>query len=390
MKWLFYSFIILLAAVMLGLLAYQDPGYVLIGRGKTTLEMSLSLFTTIIVLGFLLLYAGIRLIFRAWRTPAKIRKWRKLHRSIKARRASNYGLIELAEGHWHEAERALLKNVKDSETPLLNYLSAARAAQKQHAHERRDHYLAMAHQSTPGADMAVELTQAELQMAHGQYEQALATLMHLQTLSPRHPHVLYLLMQLYEKLHSWGDLKELLPRLEKQGIIDKQAHQDLSRKVYLNLLRLNAQNADNLERTWQQIPRALRHDNELLQRYVRSLLDLNQFDTAEGTLREAIKKDWNTELVRLYGLIPASQPDRQLQQAEHWLKGREQNAVLLLTLGRLAIKNKLWGKARSYLEASLGNSESPETYKELGQLLETLDERDAAAACFRKGLLLTA
>lgn len=390
MKWLFTAFLILLAAVLLGLLAYQDPGYVLISRGQTTLEMSLSLFASIVVIGFLLLYFLIRTLVRGWHVPGRLRRWRQLRRRRKARHSSNRGLIELAEGKWRRAERALINHAKDSDTPLLNYLSAARAAQKQHAHERRDHYLSLAHNSAPGADIAVELTQAELQLAHGQLEQALASLMHLQSLAPRHPHVLYLLAQLYEQLHSWGDLQALLPQLDKYKILSETEHDQLSKKVYLNLLQMNQHKAESLNNIWQQLPRDLRHDQALIEEYARHLIDLAQHDTAEAILREAIKRDYNNELVRLYGLARSGTPERQLQQAEHWLKGRENNANLLLTLGRLARRCELWGKARSYLEASLSNHELAETYRELGQLLDKLNEREQAAEYYRKGLLLGA
>lgn len=47
----------------------------------------------------------------------------------------------------------------------------------------------------------------------------------------------------------------------------------------------------------------------------------------------------------------------------------------------------LWGKDRAYLEASLGNRESADTYKELGLLMEYLNEDKLAAEYFRKGLL---
>jgi len=390
MKWLFYAFLILLGGVLLGLLAYQDPGYVLISRGQRTVEMTLSLFVSAIVIGFIVLYLLIRMVVRSWHVPARLRRWRKLRRRRKARQSSNRGLIELAEGNWRRAERALIKHVRESDTPLLNYLSAARAAQKQHAHERRDHYLSLAHNSAPGADIAVELTQAELQLAHGQLEQSLASLMHLQSLAPHHPHVLYLLMQLYQQLHSWGDLQALLPQLDKYKILGETEHDQLSKKVYLNLLQMNQHKAESLNNIWQQMPRDLRHDHELIEEYARHLIDLAQHDTAEAILREAIKRDYNSELVHLYGLAKSATPERQLQQAEHWLKGRENNANLLLTLGRLARRCELWGKARSYLEASLGNHELAETCRELGQLLDKLNEREQAAEYYRKGLLLRA
>ncbi|MGD8577000.1 MAG: heme biosynthesis HemY N-terminal domain-containing protein, partial [Thiohalophilus sp.] len=353
MKWLFTAFLILLAAVLLGLLAYQDPGYVLFSRGETTMEMSLALFAGVIVIGFILLYFLIRTLVSSWHVPGRLRLWRKRRRTRRARRSSNRGLIELAEGNWRRAERDLIKHASDSDTPLLNYLSAARAAQKQHAHERRDHYLTLAHNSAPGANVAVELTQAELQLVHGQLEQALASLMHLQSLAPNHPHVLFLLAQLYEKLHSWGDLQTLLPRLDKHSVLNDDDYQALCKKVYLNLLQVAHHKAQNLNSIWQQVPRTLKHDQELVEHYAQYLIDLEQFDIAESVLRDAIKRDYNSELVRLYGLTRSSTPDRQLQQAEHWLKGRENNANLLLALGRLAIRCELWGKARSYLQASL-------------------------------------
>jgi hypothetical protein len=60
----------------------------------------------------------------------------------------------------------------------------------------------------------------------------------------------------------------------------------------------------------------------------------------------------------------------------------------LLTAGRLCLRNKLWGKARSYLEASVNVHANPEAYNELGNLLERMGESAAAAECFRAGLSL--
>ena len=76
MRLLLAFFLILLAAVAIALLAYQDPGYVLIGRGHTTMEMSLSLFTTLVIISFTLLYLLIRIVLRTWHMPEQLRLWR--------------------------------------------------------------------------------------------------------------------------------------------------------------------------------------------------------------------------------------------------------------------------------------------------------------------------
>jgi HemY protein len=92
--------------------------------------------------------------------------------------------------------------------------------------------------------------------------------------------------------------------------------------------------------------------------------------------------------VKLYGHIEVNEPSHQLAMAEGWLKQHPEDALLLLTLARLALKNKLWGKARSYLEASIAVAPSPESYQQLGLLLEGMGESDKAANCFRAGLAL--
>ena len=146
----------------------------------------------------LLLHLSLRVLSRLWHTPERVAEWRRKRRLQRAHRSLTRGLVELAEGRWKVAERHLTKHAEQSETPLINYLAAARAAQLQDEHARRDDYLHLAHESMPSADVAVGLTQAELQLAHQQYEQALATLMHVRSLSPKHNYVLKLLKKLYE------------------------------------------------------------------------------------------------------------------------------------------------------------------------------------------------
>ncbi|MDH5446764.1 MAG: heme biosynthesis protein HemY [Gammaproteobacteria bacterium] len=392
MKKLFIGLFIFLIAVLLGLFAHQDTGYVLIGRGYKTMELSLTLFVVLMVFLFFMIYLVFWVLRNSWEVPARLRFWRSQKKGRRARRNSSRGLIELAQGNWASAERALVRGVKGSDMPLLNYLSAARAAQKLDAPDRRDHYLSMAHENRKDASFAVQVTQAELQLAYGQQEQALATLMHLRTIAPKHPHVLFLMSQLYDRMESWGDLKNLLPDLHKQKVLPQEELKRLDKRVHRELLGIAAKQgkADRLRQSWQHVPRDLRHDEELIDDYARHLLRLEMYDMAESLLREAVKRKWNLDFVYLYGLVQSAQPAKQLNYAEAWLKGHEDNNVLLLTLGKICVRNELWGKAESYFEASLGSGPLSETYTELGRLLEKLEQQDRARECFRKGLLLAA
>ena len=390
MKWLFSILLILLVAILLGLYAYQDPGYVLIARGLQTTELSLTLFVIILVVSFALLYFALQLFFGLWGMPGSLRRWRQRQRRERAWRETNRGLIELAQGQWEKAERFLIRHAFDSATPLINYLSAARAAQKQNRPDKRDEYLALAHQHMANASFAVELTQAELQLVHGQLPQAMAILLRLHATSPKHPHVLYLLARLYELMRNWAELKQLLPALRKRTVYPAEALNQLEQRVYRELLTIATQrgNSDELVAQWKDLPRAQQHDPDMTRHYVRCLLTLEKSDQAEVVLRDVLRHGFDSDLVYLYGLITVKDKDKQLAAAETWLAGNETNPVLLLTLGRLCTRNRLWGKARSYLDASVGTQARSDTYYELGQLMEKINQPGQAADYYRQGLLL--
>jgi HemY protein len=377
-------------ALAIAMLWVSDYGYVLITSGEWTLESSLSHATVVAALLFAALYFIVRALRRVWRLPTLLRGFVQRRKSERARRNIIRGLIELAEGHWHKAELVLTKDISNTDTPLLNYLLAARAAQQQDADDRRDRYLRLAHETTPRADIAIGLTQAELQMAHAQTEQALATLTHLRQLAPKHPYLLKLLSSLYAQLNEWGRLVELLPEIRRRGVIQGRKLQELERTTYTQFLRFvsRSQSVYTLEEQWKSIPRQLRSDVEIFRVYIDCLLQTKQWAASERQLRGFLAREWDENLVLMYSRIETTQPKKLLDHAETWLKDHGRSPKLLLTLGRLCMRLQLWGKARVYFETSLAVQPTIEAYGELAELLESLGERDSAHECFRKGLAL--
>ncbi|MGD2118166.1 MAG: heme biosynthesis HemY N-terminal domain-containing protein [Chromatiales bacterium] len=386
-RWLVAALLALLIGTTLALLVLRDNGYVLIGYDVWTVEGSLALFVLLDAILFTALYLGIRFVLRLWHMPSQVRHWNHQRQLRRAQRALTRGLLQMAEGDWKGAEKRLIRYATSAETPLLNYLAAARAAQLQGAHDRRDSYLQFAHESMPSADVAVGLTQAELQLAHQQLEQALATLKHLKSIAPKHVYVLKLLSELYQQLGDWSQLKELLPELKrrKAGSAEQLEHLEIRVHEY-SLEQAASKELAELRHSWKQIPRKQRHTTALIQAYVRHLLSFNATDDAIKVLQESLRQQWDNELVTTYGNITAADTGKQLSIAEGWLQQQANNPVLLLTLGRLSLKARLWGKARSYLEASTNLQASADAYQELGNLLEQMGEHDAALVCYRKGL----
>ena len=385
MKLLAALVIALAAAVGLTRIVQQDPGHVLVSYGGYTVEGTLAVFVAALAVAFLVAYLVTRLIAYLSGTPRRIRQWRIKRAGEQAHRGLVQGLILMAEGKWGQAEGRLTEHADSAETPLLNYLAAARAAQLQRAYDRRDLYLKEAARSMPGAWLAVGLTQAELQYDHGQMEQALATLNVLSDEVPRHPQALKLLALTHESLGNWPELGNLVDRLRRLRVLEPANQQRLERTLHRHQL-VAPDNAEDLQQIWDSLPSRSRNDILLLETYVRRLMETGAHETAEKLIRRTLDRQWNDDLCEIYGQLQHDDASSRLSHAEKWLETRPDDARLLLTLGRLALQAKLWGIARRFIDASIEMAPSATAYRELGALLESLDDKGAALDCYRTGL----
>ncbi|MGQ3890287.1 heme biosynthesis HemY N-terminal domain-containing protein [Legionella sp. CNM-1927-20] len=380
--------IVLVLAIWLGLQLSHDPGYLLIAVNHWTVETTLGVAFIGLLFSFILLHFILLLISRLGHFPERYHGWKTKRRTQKAQAKTRQGLIEFSEGYWQSAKNHLIKALPDTDAPLLNYLTAARAAQELGDYQLRDKYLREAQQSMPEAKVAVELTQAQLQLANQQWEQALATLRHLQSLTPHHPYVLKLLMYLYQEVRDWPQLIGILPELKRNQIVTGEDFERLRRYTYLQAMSdlIKFSQTDALESLIQQLPKPLKNDPELMACYCKYLLQNQQYDLAESILRRCLRKQYDDNLVTLYGQFYTN--EEQLKFAESLLKKHPNSAALYLCLGRLSSANHLWGKAKSYIERSLSLTPTPEAYIEIGKLYERFGEQAQACKAYRDGLQL--
>jgi len=389
-RFLLLVLLILILTVSSALLLLEDPGYVLLSIGDSSIEMTVSMLTIILILGF----AAITMIYRTLHFtisfPDRMYLWGRTHRLARAKEKTLKGMHALAEGHWKQAEKLLAQSAEDSDSPMLNYLAAARAAQHQREHERRDSYLQRASKSGKQSALATSLTQADLQISQGQNEQALASLNHLVTVEPRNPYVLEMLLYLYQQLGEWKNLKERLPDLWKLGIIDNDEAAELEIEVSIQLIHALAkrEDVDSMHEQWQKMPKDIKSNPEVVEEVASIFIDLDQGDDAEKILRESLKRSWHKNLIYLYGKVKASDPAAQLKYAQTWAKDHNNDAVVHLSLGRICNLNNLPDEAKVHFEKSIELGARAETYFELGQLLEQGQDSGAAMEQYRSGLEL--
>jgi len=378
------SILLLLALAAGALIAQfllQDAGYVLISFQGYRIEFSVPMMIFLLSIAYLL----IRLIFRVIQAPKKLGEAAGRIRQRRANKHFTRGLIEMAEGNWARGERMLTRGIRNSETPMLNYLAAARAAQNQGQHQRRDRWLEMAKEQMPDSAGAVLLAQAGFQIDEKQYADALRTLAKLPGDHGGQGQALELKTLIYRRTGDWGGIKKLLPALRRRGK-KSETLTGLEQQAFGGLMQQAASKKDTtmLDSLWKEMPGRLRSDLSILRAYFGGLIAAGRHGL-EARLRKAIKAGWDARLIELYGQLETPAASR-IKRIEGWLLERSEDPELLKTAGLLCMQEKLWGKARSYLESSVGIRPDPATYQLYGQLLEQLGESVGAAEAFRHGL----
>ena len=377
MKKLITIFIVIaitLAAALVTPWLMKDPGYVHIQFAGYEIEMrfivALALFVVFIILFWLITYM--------MRLPKNVMNNLSTNRS---RKSFAKGLLALSEGKWKQAEKQLLISTKNSPTPELGYMAAARAAVAQNKLEQAYAYLDEAENCTDNP-LTVDLTRSELWVKTGENTKALKLLNRILKSYPNNPRALNLIAQASQNAGQWQRLREVLPKVKKLQIMTNEkiellAHQSIQQQLNL------AESEQQLQLTWGSLNKTEKLEHQYIHAYAETGLKLGMNQQVAQLTEKTLNKDFSEELLKIWGQLDIDSTQK-IKTAEKWLKKHPTNAILLKSLGQLCINNKLWGKAQSYLQQSLEINQDPDTFKLMAQYFDAIGETDNALEAYRQ------
>ena len=369
----------------------SDPGYLLIAFGEYTFETSL--FALLVLILFIYLCVRLLLLILGWVNPMRlVAAGKEMSRRRRTRSNTLEGLHYFARGNWQSALKLLRKGLKDKDASVVNYLAAAYAAFEVGEKDEWKRLLELAEGAFPVSKSTINSLRAQLLYRSEQLEQCLAVLEQAKKTSINDPTLMTLLKDVYFKLEEWSALESLLPTLEKNKVIASDEAGRIRKRLLMENLSRHYEKAVNgsdseqaqLRKQWKKIPQLFQQDAEAVGYYSNLLLDLGDKEQAAKTIEHALEKCWDADLIRQYGAIDYDSHSRQLLVAEGWLKSRPADAELLLTLARLCMRGRLWGKAREYYEASIKIKPTVFALGELGRMLRQLGEMEASESCLRR------
>lgn len=386
----------LLAGTVAGQLMLDDPGYLMLVWNTYVIETSVWIAGAGMLVLFLVALAAAGLLGTIIDAGDALQRWRANRRARRALDLVQNGLAQYAGADWRKAASTLLKAAELVDSPLLVRLQAARAAELDGRADLAEQVLRESRSSAGDALPLVDEELAGLKLRHGDAASARFLLERVRDQHPGHPRVLQLLATALEQLGAWKALTELLPALRRAMPEDEWTV--LARRAWCGYLTQIAgepgyasrkARIDTLQHAWKSIPAEYRADETIVATCTSLLVKHEAVGDAHAILEKAINNSWSDTLVAHVGRLDSGKHAEQLAVIEKWLATHPTNAPLLLAAGRASLRNKLWGKARDYFEASAARQATPEVCAELVRLYSRLGETAKAEQFLRRHIELT-
>ncbi len=394
MKLLILIIIALGGAIALGMYALQDPGYVVFsvpwGGEPYTVSMPFALFVLFLLLGFAALYLLFNFMVGVFRTPKKVRKWRKGKQEDSAQTHTMKGFAGLIEGDWSNAESSLMTKLDHNNASLMNYLGAAYAAQQQGQLSRRNQHLQAALENHPKQELAIKLTRARMQVQAGEWGDARDQLEFLRLSAPKNVAAARLLGDVYRELKDWPALVSLMPALTKLKAFPEdelRAREKLALENHLEAPALLQGDGSKVDEAFKALPRKKKKDAAAVASYAKQLNKSGEGQRAEIVLRKALNSNWDPNLARLYGVTETNNVVDQIKLLESWGRNRQDDDNYKFAMARLLRRDDKLDQAKELLGQVVTSTGESAAIAELGDLLEQMGEQDSALMTYKQGLI---
>jgi HemY protein len=388
MKLLLWLLLLFALAVAVALVSH-NPGYMQIVYPPYRIEMSFTLFLLLLLALFACAYAALRLALAAVRLPATVRRFRAERGQAKGRSAMMEALTAYFEGRYAAAEQAAAQAMELGEPSGINPIIAARSAHELREFGKRDAYLAAAQGKTVGEATMRLMAAAKFSLDQHEPRAALDALQELRDAGVRnHAGALHLELKAQQQAGNWDAVLGTISGLEKREAIDAATALHMRQQAWMEKIRAQSHDARGMQSVWQAIPAGIRRSSKVAAAGARAFLALGDCASAQQIVTDSLEAQWDSGLVMLYGDCVEGGMVRQIEQAERWLIQHPQDAGLLLALGKLCLQQGLWGKAQSYLDASISVNPTRAAYTALGQLAEKLQRPDEAFRHFQRAMEL--
>jgi len=385
---LLFAFLLLAAlAVIAALLFRLNAGYVLFVSPPYRIELTLNAFIVFALAFVAAVHLLLRLAQKIANLPREVRAARRRRNAERARGRTDAAVVALLEGRYGKARQFADEALAIPESSGLPALVGARAAVETHAFAAAEAYLTRPDAAVGSLAVPRLMLEAELALEQGQPGVALAKLADLKREAGLHTAALRLEMRALTATGQHADVPPLVDQLVKRKVYDAAQGELVRVSAHAQALTALRGDASGLRSYWKRLSETDRTNSKVALAGAKGFLSLGGDREAAEIIVRSLDDAWDSRLVPLYAQCRTPDARRQLEIAERWLLTHNQDAQLLYVLGRLCERERLWGKAQTYYEASLALANDWRTHVALGEMLGQLgrvaEANDHLSAAFK-------
>jgi HemY protein len=389
MRGLLWLIALFALAVGVALLAQVNNGYALLVLPPYRVQVSLNFLVltllAVLVCGHFLL----RLVSRTLRLPGNVIAYRDRRRRERAAESLRDAVRLQLEGRYSQALKMAKKSWGAGDESGVSALVAARAAHALRDDAKYREWIGHAAERDERVRTARLMTEAEMAVEGRRFDEAAECIDAMKEHDNRPVATLQLALKVANAKQDWKAVVKIARQLRKHHILTDEQVAPLVRRAHLSSIRELDGQGEEVARYWNAIPADEQADRRLVEKAVPMMVANGQGATVRRVLEKLLDVQWESELARLYGQCGEDDAVGSLARAEKWLKEHPRDGGLLYSLGCLCMGVELWGKAQSYLEASVSVASTVEAHLALAQLAERFERPQDAQTHFRRAAQLT-
>ena len=391
MKGLFWVLALFAAAVTVALGARLNEGYVLLVFPTFRAEVSLNLVIVVLFASFVALYVASRAVSVTLGLSRRVRDYQLRRQRDQAGMVFQDAVRLLFEGRFGQALKKASQAHAAGTAPGLSALIAARAAQRMREAVKQQGWMERAKQDDPRTEAATLMLEAEMMNEARNFDAALLALDRLQAKQGRHIAALRLELRARQGAGDWDGVLKLARQLVKRDALPVAVVREVTTQAHLANIAQRSADQGRLSSYLRGLPEAER-GNRVALAAAKALAALGAEAEAQKLIEVVLdgRQDdaWAPELVAIYGRLHDGELTARIAKAEAWLRRHPDDARILIALGRMCFRKRLWGKAQSYLDASLAVEVTQEAHLELARLCDQLERTEQANKHYRASALL--
>jgi HemY protein len=222
------------------------------------------------------------------------------------------------------------------------------------------------------------MLEADMALAQDQPGVALDKLAELKREAGLHTAALRLEVRALTAARRFTEIPPIVDQLVKRKVYDADQGDLLRASAHAEALTAFRNDATGLRAYWNKLSDTDRTNPKVARAGATAFLSLGGDREAAEIIARCLERNWDADLSVLYAQCRTGDATRQLESAERWLPSHPQDATLLYALGMLCQRESLWGKAQTYLEASLALDDHWRARVALGELHARLGRHELA------------